>query len=588
MANAGWDLEMELLCVPATGGSVRQMQKIASKIANACEEVPQHVSELANLPNDSHRERALHRWVNRQPWRALLPEPYLFEIPYTADGIRVTTKEHAAFLPHEMFSSLSCVPELFEELLIGPPGALENFWDKTSSTEWFQRHPVQELRHSPRLVVPCGMHGDDAGVFQTEKVLVLTWGSVVRELLTLDSRLLFSAVTYRHAVLNSSIDELYAIFAWSMNVLACGEFPACDHRGVPFSPDYHPQRFRMAGTKLTQSGHIGVWSELRGDWKFQVEALSLKATYNHNDICHLCRAHKVRNRFLYTKFKRDAFIRRTLISSSRFRDAYEGARPSITRIVGFDIWRCWVDAMHCLDLGVYQGVAGSCLLELVDEGMWDGRNVEHKLFEAHVEYKDWCKPLGLPPCPRFSKNKLQMTRTDFPAFTQRQAKASQTRYLIRWLGSVCIRAATTPYGRLRLLMFRNWISFEDTCDMNDRWLPQEDREDIAQCIESALVCMNALHVRNMEQGKYMYQLLPKCHMATHMAYDIAATGINPRRTTCYADEDMVGKVKAIMLKCHGSSAGKRCMDRYAIMVGTRWWQRLAELRGLRADANVQA
>ena len=70
-------------------------------------------------------------------------------------------------------------------------------------------------------------------------------------------------------------------------------------------------------------------------------------------------------------------------------------------------------------------------------------------------------------------------------------------------------------------------------------------------------------------------------MATHMVYDIASSGVNPRRTTCYADEDMVGKVKTIVSKCHGSTAGRRSIDRYANLVGTIWWKRLAELRRLR-------
>jgi len=50
------------------------------------------------------------------------------------------------------------------------------------------------------LCLPLGLHGDDAGVFGAQKMLVLTWGSVARELLPLDGRLLFSVVTYAHMV----------------------------------------------------------------------------------------------------------------------------------------------------------------------------------------------------------------------------------------------------------------------------------------------------------------------------------------------------------------------------------------------------
>ena len=92
-----WDLEMELLCLPATGGTCAQMQKLASRIAAACGDVPTHVRELAHLPTGTTHERDLHRWVDKQPWRSLLPDAYNFPIPYTPDGIRETLAEHYVF-----------------------------------------------------------------------------------------------------------------------------------------------------------------------------------------------------------------------------------------------------------------------------------------------------------------------------------------------------------------------------------------------------------------------------------------------------------------------------------------------------------
>ena len=94
--------------------------------------------------------------------------------------------------------------------------------------------------------------------------------------------------------------------------------------------------------------------------------------------------------------------------------------------------------------------------------------------------------------------------------------------------------------------------------------------------------MNALHTESIEKNDFLYHIVPKCHMATHLAYDFAAEGVNPRRVTCYADEDMVGRIKKINNRCHGKTAGTMSVERYAILVGTRWWARLAELRGARS------
>ena len=111
---SAWDLQAELLCLPATGGSVRQMQRLSHLILNACTDVPRHVEELARIGSDHNRERNLHRWANRQAWRALLPDPYEFTLPLTTDGIHEHEGQHACLLPHETFASLFTFPELSE------------------------------------------------------------------------------------------------------------------------------------------------------------------------------------------------------------------------------------------------------------------------------------------------------------------------------------------------------------------------------------------------------------------------------------------------------------------------------------------
>ena len=114
-----------------------------------------------------------------------------------------------------------------------------------------------------------------------------------------------------------------------------------------------------------------------------------------------------------------------------------------------------------------------------------------------------------------------------------------------------------------------------------RVLPLCARSAAASHMERALIHMNALHLESVEKNDFLYHIIPKCHMSTHLAYDFAADGVNPRRVTCYADEDMVGRVKRIVNRCHGKTAGTMSVERYAILVGTRWWTRLAELRGFR-------
>ena len=80
-------------------------------------------------------------------------------------------------------------------------------------------------------------------------------------------------------------------------------------------------------------------------------------------------------------------------------------------------------------------------------------------------------------------------------------------------------------------------------------------------------------------NRKMWHTIPKNHLITHLMYDQAPQA-NPRRVLCYADEEMVGKMKRIMERCHGSTAGRMGMHRYIILAGVRWWLKLGQLRGI--------
>eukprot|EP00973_Karenia_brevis_P027275 3760912-Karenia_brevis.AAC.1 len=164
----------------------------------------------------------------------------------------------------------------------------------------------------------------------------------------------------------------YRVFVWSLNVLARGVFPHEDHDGKRFGPGYHPERAKLAGKPLAplpespdDIGYVGAFSEVRGDWKWLAETFNFLANYNTLNICHLCRAHKTTRRLLYSQFRRSSHIRRTCYSNAQFfgwlSAVDEDKRCVFVYIEGFHLWRIWIDAMHCLDLGVF----GVLILSLI-------------------------------------------------------------------------------------------------------------------------------------------------------------------------------------------------------------------------------
>ena len=76
----------------------------------------------------------------------------------------------SVLLPHEVFHSLyKHAPELFRHLFVDTEENLEYFWSETSRThaEFENNHPCKNV--SPRKRIPVGMHGDDAGTYESEK-----------------------------------------------------------------------------------------------------------------------------------------------------------------------------------------------------------------------------------------------------------------------------------------------------------------------------------------------------------------------------------------------------------------------------------
>ena len=80
------------------------------------------------------------------------------------------TRRHTSLLPHGVFASLSAEPELFEFLLAGKPGVLEELLSSIKDTEFVRKHPLEEVHDSPNICMSIGIVGDDAGVFANQKV----------------------------------------------------------------------------------------------------------------------------------------------------------------------------------------------------------------------------------------------------------------------------------------------------------------------------------------------------------------------------------------------------------------------------------
>ncbi len=573
-------------------------------------------------------ERELQRWVMRQPWRRLLPSLYEFPCSKWRGPLRqVQPATHACLLPHEVFGTLGLAgPALFLNLM-GSRAAWAEYWAATvgsASVDPFTAASVAGAADgaaasvaraasvagepaagnasaasvagsaadpgrgvaagtAPRLFVPLGLHGDDAGVAAGEKVLILTWGALtLPKAATLDTRIVFTMLKASEAGHGASVQSVaYKVLVWSFKALARGVYPECDHDGAPFGQDHHPKRARLAGQPLTLLGGQpvgGRWHEMRGDWKFLRESLHLRQHYGcKGRVCHLCHASRTPGPQYMGDFSRAASHRSIVTQAEFAKEQRATGHPTpLLEIPGFNFRRVFFDVMHTLDLGVLQVAVPSALHELVDEGVFGARRLplDARLLEATAAYHRWCAE-NRPPA--MAKQFTQAwVKLPHPRISQMQAKAAATRSLAYWLREAC-----APLKKNSRASKVRWAFFEWTCRADElmrragRHLTPRDRAELARRTEAALACYAWLNHRASARGMPLWKVLPKHHAWTHVAYD--NMGTNPRSVHCYSDEDVVGKMKRLYNACHATTAPRRSMQRYALLQSLRWLQALRKI-----------
>eukprot|EP00971_Amphidinium_carterae_P214633 4259562-Amphidinium_carterae.2 len=217
----------------------------------------------------------------------------------------------------------------------------------------------------------------------------------------------------------------------------------------------------------------------------------------------------------------------------------------MVKLLGMYLWRIWPDALHILDLGVYQHMHASALFCLADAGIWEGTMRQEKLDETYKNYAAWCSKMDLPAAARFSEKKLARSSRCAPMFSA-LARGAQT--MTQWL--LCILEHITGDNveeaseELTLLftMYQHFGRFEQLCEERGRFLSKEDSARIATLMEGGLLCYGQLQKLYEERGSERFHIIPKAHMATHLGYDLSLQ-VNPRTMHNYSDEDFMGLLK---------------------------------------------
>ncbi len=165
--------------------------------------------------------------------------------------------------------------------------------------------------------------------------------------------------------------------------------------------------------------------------------------------------------------------------------------------------------------------------------------------------------------------------------TQKACKAAACRSLVIWVWEVCCRPENLrdDCDYMRKTVFECMVLADLTMRGEGRFMSDSAVQTLGDCVEGAMIAYDYLSKEAARLGIRNWKPIPKMHLMEHSAYDMAPH-CNPRHVHGYMDEDMVGKVKKIAVRCHPSTAGMRALQRYVLRVGRHWFKLMAWMRGV--------
>ena len=152
------------------------------------------------------------------------PEFSWFTVP-TASG----DVAQPFLLPHSWLQSLhDHRPRMWTSAVVGPEGAVGDFWGKMKDTPIVRHHPVPAA--DLHRTLPLGLHGDGGSFSKQDSLFVFTFNSLLGEGVTSSKRFVMTIIK-KSELVPGTLDKMMEILAWSFNVALTGLTPVVSFDG---------------------------------------------------------------------------------------------------------------------------------------------------------------------------------------------------------------------------------------------------------------------------------------------------------------------------------------------------------------------
>ena len=234
--------------------------------------------------------------------------------------------------------------------------------------------------------------------------------------------------------------------------------------------------------------------------------------------------------------------------------------------------------MHMIHLGFGRDVCASALVEALETGELQGEgggDPNNVLKSTWIELKQRRTQHKLQfSTPTFSLQRLgRRTRRTYPVLDS-QRKAAHIKILLAFLTKLMSDIALRGGGERAQKRACMVFALARILNIWDRggfpFLSPAEAEETFELGYDFLKLYSCLAAEALSRRTALYRCIPKMHFFVHLIHHVRLYHLNPRYTSAFLDEDLMGRASRIGRACAQKTFLTRVMERYLLIRAFRW------------------
>ena len=508
-------------------------------------------------------ERDIHAWLGNIYGIGLRPRTIDVDVAINESG-EIGSRAIHVLAPHDLLqAAYRKGPLVWQTSFLHDASqhGISECWENFMQQPYGSNHPIAEHTQTLDSTVPLVCHIDGAESFRNVEAIIWSLSSVFASGGVFDSRfpLCVLPVTLlpTPALQKGAHAAVAQFLSWS--------FDLC-----------------MQGRTETGENLAGKWRGAfvfwKGDRKMRKECHLFSRYWQTTQMCELCLANLGYKRSVPELTCGDLSDRARWWDTETSDRAYLLTEPRLspwTVVPGWSLHQNAEDLMHDYHEGIGRDLCAALIVVALEECRLGEGSPDECLGRLYTEAKAWCITSGIKcPARGFTLAAIGHTTSNTFPFMGARFKAAHIKVYTVFLADFMYRTCTGERVS-KLLSVCAWgaAEFLHCLDCEGLVMTAEAVARAGHASQVFLTSYQALAGHYFRQGKARFKVRPKCHYFCHLRKALMRNNLDPRKLSCFLDEDYVGKLAQLTRNCSRVTCSQRVLQRYILFLATRWQRR---------------